>query len=416
MPSFAIQTGQPCAACHVGSFGPQLTPFGRDFKMGGYVASDGANHGPPLAVTTLMSYTHTLAPQPGGAAPYFAANDNFAVDQTSAFYAGRVTPTIGAFAQLTLDGVARKVEIDNVDIRRAGEGSLFGQDLIWGLTLNNAPTVSDPWNSTPVWGFPYNASALAPAPAAAALIDNTLSQRVVGAGAYMFWNGLIYAEADVYGGLARHALQATGADVYGGPTPVTASPYGRLALVEDGKQIHFEVGGYGLHADVAPAGFASSGQSDHIADLAADGTLQYFFNPRTVTGDVLSSHATLIHEWASTPASAALAGSTPGHWLTTARADISYSIAATVTPSVQIFHTRGSTDAGYWSTPSGSPNTDGMIFEIAYVPWGKPDSPMPGLNTRLAVQYVDYARFNGASQGARNNNNVFVSLWTAVRF
>ena len=40
VPSFAAQTGQPCAACHVGSFGPQLTGFGRDFKLYGSVSSD----------------------------------------------------------------------------------------------------------------------------------------------------------------------------------------------------------------------------------------------------------------------------------------------------------------------------------------------------------------------------------------
>ena len=28
VPAFAVQTGQPCQACHVGGFGPQLTPFG----------------------------------------------------------------------------------------------------------------------------------------------------------------------------------------------------------------------------------------------------------------------------------------------------------------------------------------------------------------------------------------------------
>jgi len=27
VPSFAAQTGQPCTACHVGAFGPQLTPL-----------------------------------------------------------------------------------------------------------------------------------------------------------------------------------------------------------------------------------------------------------------------------------------------------------------------------------------------------------------------------------------------------
>jgi hypothetical protein len=35
LPSFAVQTGQPCAACHVGAFGPQLKPYGRDFKLHG---------------------------------------------------------------------------------------------------------------------------------------------------------------------------------------------------------------------------------------------------------------------------------------------------------------------------------------------------------------------------------------------
>ena len=49
LPSFAIQTGQPCAACHIGAFGPQLNPYGRDFKLHGYVASDGNDHGLPLA-------------------------------------------------------------------------------------------------------------------------------------------------------------------------------------------------------------------------------------------------------------------------------------------------------------------------------------------------------------------------------
>src|SRR3978361_316818 len=62
VPSFAIQTGQPCAACHIGAFGPQLTPYGRDFKLHGYTASDGKDHGLPLAFTTQSSFTRTFAP------------------------------------------------------------------------------------------------------------------------------------------------------------------------------------------------------------------------------------------------------------------------------------------------------------------------------------------------------------------
>src|SRR5712692_7551780 len=44
VPSFAIQTGQPCAACHIGAFGPQLTPYGMDFTLPGYTASEGKDH------------------------------------------------------------------------------------------------------------------------------------------------------------------------------------------------------------------------------------------------------------------------------------------------------------------------------------------------------------------------------------
>ena len=39
--SFAQQTGQPCTACHIGAFGPQLTAFGRAFKIGGYTQTGG---------------------------------------------------------------------------------------------------------------------------------------------------------------------------------------------------------------------------------------------------------------------------------------------------------------------------------------------------------------------------------------
>jgi len=90
VPSFAVQTGQQCEACHVGAFGPQLTQLGRQFKLNGYTMSDGGDHFPPLAAMALTSFTHTKADQPGGAAPGFRGNDNVALDQVSLFYAGRL--------------------------------------------------------------------------------------------------------------------------------------------------------------------------------------------------------------------------------------------------------------------------------------------------------------------------------------
>ena len=131
LPSFAEQTGQPCAACHVGAFGPQLRPYGREFKLNGYVASDGKNHFPPIAAMALSSFTHTAQGQEGGASRWFADNDNFALDQASLYYAGAIDRHLGAFAQITYDGVARQLQIDNTDIRYARERDIFGIDCVW---------------------------------------------------------------------------------------------------------------------------------------------------------------------------------------------------------------------------------------------------------------------------------------------
>src|SRR6202040_1228124 len=153
-------------------------------------------------------------------------------------------------------------------------------------------------------------------------------------------------------------------------------------------------------------------------DTAFDATYQFITDPTKVTSDRLSAHATFIHETARMDAFAAqtLTGALPGHSLDTMRVDVSYSFAATVTPSIQYFRTTGTADINYWGTPNGSPNSDGMIFEVAYVPWGKPDSPFPNVNVRLSAQYVSYFSFDGSSTNARSNNNFYFNLWTAMKF
>jgi hypothetical protein len=419
LPSFAIQTGQPCAACHIGAFGPQLTPYGRDFKLHGYVASDGKDHGLPLAWTLQSSFTHTWAPQPGGAAPGFKPNDNVALDQTSVYWAGRITPEVGAFIEFMYDGVNQQPQVGNVDIRHASEAELFDHDLLWGVTFNNSPTVQDPWNSTPAWGFPYNRSPLAPTPMAATLVDGGLAQRVLGAGGYVLWNDLLYLESDLYKGLDTNALQAVGQVPVDGNDQTTAfMPYLRLAVIRDWEKHHLEIGAYGISANVLPGGNQTLGIYNRMTDVALDATYQFISDPTQVISDRLSAHATYIHETATMAATEAqaLTGMLLDHSLDTMRVDVSYSFSATVTPSVQYFRTTGTTDVNYWSTLNGSPNSDGMILEVAYVPWGKPDSPFPNMNVRLAAQYVNYFSFDGSSTNARSNNNFYFSLWTAVKF
>src|SRR5471032_3067701 len=84
-PSFARQTGMSCVSCHT-EF-PILTEYGRQFKLTGYTMGSGQTNLPPIAFMLQPSFTQTAKGQPGGAAPYFGSNSNFALSQASVFYA-----------------------------------------------------------------------------------------------------------------------------------------------------------------------------------------------------------------------------------------------------------------------------------------------------------------------------------------
>ncbi len=84
---------------------------------------------------------------------------------------------------MTYDTQDDHFSADNTDIRYANKKQLAGKEWVYGLTLNNNPTVEDLWNSTPAWGFPFIAPDSAPTPTAAPIIDGPLAQDVAGLGA-----------------------------------------------------------------------------------------------------------------------------------------------------------------------------------------------------------------------------------------
>src|ERR1700733_1429802 len=88
VPAFAAQTGQHCTACHVGGFGPQLTPLGREFKLEGYTMRSGTDFTAPISAMAVASYLQTAKDVAFPPAPNFGSNNNVALDKLSLFLAG----------------------------------------------------------------------------------------------------------------------------------------------------------------------------------------------------------------------------------------------------------------------------------------------------------------------------------------
>ncbi|MDP9083286.1 MAG: cytochrome C [Pseudomonadota bacterium] len=430
VPSFARQTGMACAACHT-TF-PELTPFGREFKLNGYVLDNirqvtgidtsarqtlAINSIPPISAMLQVSYTHTSKALPDGQLPGALAKDGEALfpDQVSLFYAGKIADELGAFMQLTYDGAADHFGFDNTDIRYAHHLSFGGADandhhLIVGLTLNNNPTVQDVWNTTPAWGFPYSGSRVSPGLIAASQIDGRLGQSVAGLGVYIWLDEHFYVELSAYtaaipGG--AHPLDSTQSNVAHG-----LSPYWRLAYEQRWDRNSLSIGTYGLETKVHPgSGTALQGPTDRFKDIAADAQYQFVGEDHLAT--VL---ATYIHESQTLSASvidqfAAHAGNN----LRTFKLTGEYSYQRKIGGSLGYFSTTGSGDSILYSAASvvgsanGSPTSNGYIAEVNYLPW---------LNVKLQLQYVGYEKFNGAKtnydgtgRNASDNNTFYGLVW-----
>jgi hypothetical protein len=279
---------------------------------------------------------------------------------------------------------------------------------LYGLTLNNSPTVEDVWNSTPSWGYPWLSAGSVPSPNAGPVIAGALAQDVAGLGAYTMWNDHLYADVTLY--RSEHA---------GGPQPLTGTdftvniqgvaPYWRLAWQQTWGLNYLEVGTYGLHVSSVPGGV--TGARDTYTDTAVD--LQY---ERPFGTNLLTLHSTYIHEGSHLDGTVAAGdAAAPTQHLNTLRADATYHLRSRYTLTVAGGSTTGSTDlmlfapAPVTGSALGSPDSTKFIGQAGF--W-------PKQNIDLSVAYTAYVTFNGASQNydgagrnASANNSVYVSLW-----
>jgi hypothetical protein len=420
IPSFSRQTGLPCSMCH-NQF-PQLTPFGRLFKLNGYTMSglttinggDTARPSlklapiPPVSAMVVASLTHTTAAQP-------AAQNNSAMfpEQASLFLGGEVTPRVGAFVQFTYSAQDGSFGVDNVDLRYAKHTTWLDKDLLLGATMNNNPTVQDVWNTVPAWGYPFMSSSVAPSPIASTLIDGALGQQVLGLGGYALWNDLLYAELTAY----RSAQQGTHAPLDSASANVISGviPYGRIALQHTVGPTYFMIGAFGFpRAELFPKGV--TGPTDRYTTLGVDAQLERKLDEG---GAMLIGRTSYIHEAQQLDASVAAASVQNSQaTLQTFRVNVSYLPNSYLGGTLGFFNTSGSGDtlrfapAELTGSRIGSPNTNGFIGELSVNAWQ---------NTRVSLQYVGYRDFNGASAAydvpggrqASGNNTLYLYTWIA---
>jgi len=418
IPSFADQTGLPCQACHVGGFGPQLTVFGREFKLNGYTLR-AKPFNVPLSAALTASYTHTRTaqnPPPDNLSP----NDNVTFDQASIFIGGGIGQHIGGMAQITYDGIGHQWSWDNADIRVVNQGHLFGKDATFGFDVNNNPTVQDVWNTTPAWGFPYNGGAIAQSPAAAPLIDGALAQEVLGFSAYGWFNHHLYVEAGGYTTPAQGTLTWLGADPVGPGDINGVAPYGRLAWQHDIGHGTFEMGAFALKVALNPGRDRSTGLTDHYSDVGLDAS---YILP-TARGDTLTVQGRYVHEAQNLYATCAL-NQLPMACAQTSlgevRGDVTYSWRGKLGLTVSAFTVTGPSNTFLYSGPLARPDSNGVMGQIDYTPWGAGNGPLgPLVNVRFGAQYTAYGQFNGTrfnydgnGSNAADNNTLRLFTWIA---
>jgi len=421
LPAFARQTGVPCAVCHTVAFGPALTAYGRNFKLHGYTLS--AQKTIPLSADLIASFTHTAESLPP--VPHYSGNDNFALDNVSGYFAGRISEHVGAFAQVTYDGIGRHTSWGVLDARWARDFTLGKTDTLFGVTVNNFPTVQDPWNSTYAWQFPFPAARLANGPAASPQINGFFALQTLGITGYTLIDNALYLEAGGYRKLADKVQSDLGISNPAAEHGIDGTaPYWRAALQKSSGPHYVSVGLLGFSPHVQLPEQPAAG-TDNYTDYGYDATYQ-FANGGAHT---FNAYLSYIHENQRLFATTAVGGSsTISNHLNTLNISGQYAYRQTYAITLAYFNTSGSSNTalyapGEWfGSANGSPDSRGYNIQLECIPFGKVDSyAKPLLNLRVGLQFTGYLRFNGGNtnydgfgHSAHDKNTLFLYVWTAI--
>ena len=422
------------------SYGPWLTQYGQKFKLDGYVAGN-ANKLPdainPLAAEVVASYTNTQVGVPGGT--YYAnelgqsgRNNNVTNDWSAIYYTGRITSHIGSYLQLNLNPqVGHSISLAMADIRYADHAKIIGNDITYGITVNNAPTMSDFWMTTPAWMYPYTSSSVTVAPAAKPWLQSLMAgANTAGATAYTMINNHLYLEAGGYTSQAQSMAQGLGVWANGSlaTSPQAGlidggAPYWRVFLQHSTGPHTMMVGTYGLAAKVVPlyqSGYGTNSYQEYNVDsnyaymMDADNMFMAMFK---YTRDNMQMNSSIQQGLSDNLNNNLDSVMLMGMWTykQTYNATIGWNKMSGSTDATLYNLASNASGCGVCSSANGSPNTNSFLFGADYIPFGKGTSKLdPYLNLRFSVQYWAYTQFNGATanyDGSGRNASANNTQW-----
>jgi hypothetical protein len=427
LPLFARQTGQNCVSCHAGGQFPELTAYGRKFKLTGYTMGERATV--PLALMGVASSTRIDNTSTGVASTDFPNNGKFEFTTMSVLCCGKLTDNLGVFAQWTYDVYDHQntenrwvglPHIDQFDMRYADRFIDANRDLIFGVSLNNNPTVSDVWNThnnafTPVPTYVPAANSVAtfagavPMDVATPYLEGE-GQMAGGLTAYAFLNNTIYAEVGFYRNVrgVLSFMNEPHFDAIPYPNRMQGSnPYWRLAYNKDWGANSAMIGLHGMNADVYsdPANTGSS--IVKFRDIGIDGQYQYILDPHVVTAMFSYTHEKQDYP---TDQLGVLADNSSNK-LDYLRLKATYVYQAKYGASLAYTSAKvKDRDVTLWGD-SGVPDSRLWAPEIFW---------MPVQYVRVGLQYYKWTQFNGAKtnydgngRNASDNNSLFFYVWGA---
>ena len=439
IPVFARQVQQNCVACHVGGQYPELTPYGRYFKLTGYtqgvgqVTKDGVAI--PIAFSLQMGMNrmrNNIAdgnPAAAAGTEIDARNGRFAPDQASVYFGGRIADNIGLFGQYTFawdqgNNHSGTFGADNIDLRYADHIVGETRDVIWGVSLNNNPGLTDVFNSNPAWAYPYqySASGSATAPPVQTALEGTYGGGTArGINAYFYLDKSWYAELGLYqknSNATKFLTYTSSSDApnHNGSVPLLGTnPYVRLAYTREFGPSNLMLGAFGMRSKIGDG----SGSSDATTytDRGLDAQYQYISDP-----SVVSAQLRYISEYIKDPTG--LVYSNPTAHLNSFYAKAMYVYRAKYGAGLAYWSESGSADASFVNASgganlyscldaptcsSGSPNTKVWIPAVFW---------QPLQNVRLTLYQTYFTQFlgggnnyDGYGRKASDNNSTYLYLW-----